>query len=246
MASTQAADILTTGHPLLDAATGIANQYSNQRGLLNTTMGSTAATSAVANVAADLGKHQADMYGNAQQNSQGYQYDSNLSSQDYNQRVDLANQGYNHAADLSGQNFMQTRDLANLDYDQQVGLANLGYSHDSGLASLGYDRASSLSEQDYRQQTGLTELTAELAQQNQDIQNQFTQKLTEMGYDQESSTSLAAIIANQSTSLINNIGELLNNTDIEMGDNVTKWMTDPMHNYWESMASLLGISIEVV
>jgi hypothetical protein len=213
MASTQAADILTTGHPLLDAATGIANQYSNQRGLLNTTMGSTAATSAVANVAADLGKHQADMYGNAQQNSQGYHYDSNLSSQDYNQRVDLANQGYNHAADLSGQNFMQTKDLANLDY---------------------------------RQQTGLAELTAELARQNQDIQNQFTQKMTEMGYDQKNSNSLAAIIANQSTSLINNIGGLLNNTDIEMGDNVTKWMTDPMHNYWESMASLLGISIEVV
>jgi hypothetical protein len=58
--------------------------------------------------------------------------------------------------------------------------------------------------------------------------------------------ALANIIGSQTNTLMSNIGSLLNNPDIEMGDNVTAWMSDYMYSGISGISSLFNMDIEVV
>lgn len=190
LASTQTANILTEGSPLLTATQGYANQIANARGLQNSSIGAEIGTSAATKVAADLGKADALMYGASQQ----------------------ANQQGDIASALSAQDFGQS----------------------SSLLYQGYGQESALSTQDYNQTTALTQM-----------QNDFAETLAQMGYDHDDTLALTSMIDTSNRTLMNNIGSLLNNTDIEMTDGVVEWMSKFQDSSWASAASILGIDIDL-
>lgn len=71
-------------------------------------------------------------------------------------------------------------------------------------------------------------------------------ELAQMGYDTQKQIAMASAINSQTNTMMSIVGTLLNNTDIEMGDNVTKWVSDYMNNSWQSLGELFGIPISVV
>lgn len=146
-----------------------------------------------------------------------------------------ASQNHDYTSDLSSQNAGQTSDLS---------AQNAGQTQD--LTKLQGSIASDLSAQNSSQTADIAKLTASLSAANQEKQNEFTKTLAELGYDEQKTQQLASIISNQSTAFMNNVAGLLNNTEIEMGDNVTKWLTDAMYASWETSASLLKQDIQVI
>lgn len=235
LAGNRTAGLLDPNSILMKKASGVSNQYSNARGLLNSSMANEGALSAMANVAADLGKHEASTYGAAQQASQQSDYNKQLSAQNYRQ-----------ASNLSGQAFLQDAERARQDYE-----------HNKAINWQQKDYASNLSSQNFMQQAGLlgqgfmqnAELSRQGFAQNKNLSDQqYNQNkdLSQQQIDASFKQQLSNTIASQSNVLMSNIGNLLQNTDIEMGDNVTKWMSDFMYESWQTAASLFGLDIQVV
>jgi phage tail protein X len=104
----------------------------------------------------------------------------------------------------------------------------------SSLSSQGYNQTSALSDQSYNQNTAIAEL-----------QNGFATQLAQMGFDEAKTLALTNMVGSSNNILMNQIGSLLNNTDIEMSDNVVGWMTGFQEASWRSAARLLGIQIDV-
>lgn len=201
MASNQAAKIMAEDSPLMQQAETKAKQYTNQHGLSNSTMGTSAALDSVTSVASELGINQASMYGANQQANQQADIDSGLLEQKI--------QG---ESDLSAQNA-----------DQDIALANREH-----VLAKNYQK------------------TAELLKQKTLAKQQaFEAQQTQAGYDQANISNMTSMINSQTQVLTNQIGNLLNNTDIEMDDGVIEWMTEFQNASWESAAALMGLDIEV-
>ena len=80
----------------------------------------------------------------------------------------------------------------------------------------------------------------------QDEKNQqFQQQAQEAGFEQSRINSMATMVNDQTVTLMQQIGGLLNNTDIEMSDSVINWMESFANSSWESASTLLGLDIEV-
>lgn len=90
------------------------------------------------------------------------------------------------------------------------------------------------------------ELTGQIAKDFAEFTNKFDVELANLNIDAAERKNIQAAISNQTTTMMNNIGQLLNNPDIEMGENIPSWMSDWMYKSWETTASLYGIDIEVV
>lgn len=98
-----------------------------------------------------------------------------------------------------------------------------------------------------------SDLSAQEAVQSQNLQtqsltlqNDFATTLQSNGYDNDNATAMANMIASQTNTMMSGIFSLLNNTDIEMTDNVAEWASQYMEASWDSAASMFGLNIEVV
>lgn len=79
----------------------------------------------------------------------------------------------------------------------------------------------------------------------QTLNNNFAKQLQDLKYDREDAQLLSTMVNAHTNTLMNQIGSLLNNPDIKMSDNVTKWMSQYMEKAWKSSASIFKIPIDV-
>jgi len=92
----------------------------------------------------------------------------------------------------------------------------------------------------------LSEQNASNAMKMEAFKFPMQKELAQMGYDAQKQVAMASAMNSQTNTMMSIVGSLLNNTDIEMGDNVTKWASDYMNNSWQSMGELFKIPISVV
>ena len=71
-------------------------------------------------------------------------------------------------------------------------------------------------------------------------------QIAQMQINSAEKQALVASLTSQTNTLMSNIGSLLNNTDIEMNDNVVAWMSDFMYNSTSGIADLFKMDIKVV
>jgi len=97
-----------------------------------------------------------------------------------------------------------------------------------------------------------TQLAGALA--NQASMNQMKQtafehpmkkELLQMSLTSAEKQTIATIMGSQTNTMMGVIGSLLNNPDIEMGDNVSAWASDFMYSSWEGLGSLFNLDISV-
>lgn len=238
LASVQAANIMAEDSPLMEQAETKAKQYTNQSGLLNSTMGTSAALDSVTSVASELGQHQAEMYGDAQKITQQGSVDkglleqeiqgaANLSEQQIEQQgaldKDLLSQEIQGTSDLSAQQIQGEKDLSSQEYSQELGTIESQSVAAKDLASF----------------------NADIAEKAQLLTQQFEAEQAERGYEEVRISNMTSMVNSQTQVLMAQIGTLLNNEDIEMGDSVVEWMTDFQNASWESAAALMDLDIEV-
>ena len=137
---------------------------------------------------------------------------------------DLTRQGAEYLAQREGQNVENQKDVL---------------THSGNIQG-------ELSSQQAQQAKDIATLTASLTASNQEQHDNFLKTMAEMGYDSQESIALAGMINTQSNSLINNVGALLRDENIEITDNTTKWMSEFAYAGWESAANLFDLEIEVV
>jgi len=70
-------------------------------------------------------------------------------------------------------------------------------------------------------------------------------QIAQMQIDSAEKIALSQSISSQTNTLMSNIGSLLNNTDIEMNDNVVGWMSDFMYSSMDGISSLYNLDISV-
>lgn len=88
-------------------------------------------------------------------------------------------------------------------------------------------------------------LKGKIAQDFKEFSFKFDESLLNTQLKSNEKIAVNNAMSAQTQTLMSNIGMLLNNPDIEMGDDVPSWMSEFMYSGWESTSSLFGLDIKV-
>ena len=102
-----------------------------------------------------------------------------------------------------------------------------------------------LQEQTFKHSQKSDFLKGQIAQDFKEFSFKFDKKFLEMQLGSNEKIAVNNAMSAQTQTLMSSIGSLLNNPDIEMGDDVPSWMSEFMYSGWESASSLFGLDIKV-
>lgn len=154
----------------------------------------------------------------------------------YEQAQSIAEPDAQTYAALGLQN--QATDNTGLIAQQQAGLDETKAANNAALQGA-------LSDQTFGQTQNTMELQNTIAESYKEFSNTFDVQLQQMGIDSAERIATLSSMASQTNTLMNNIGSLLNNVDIEMTKKTAGWMSDFMYSNWEGTGSLLDLDIKV-
>lgn len=216
--------ILSSGGDLNKQTQQNALNIGNSRGLLNSRGTAQAGTSALIGKAIDIAAPDAATYSSFGKNNQ------------LTENQGLIN---NQAASLQSQQAENEGAISGALASQQQG----GAQRQAGIEG---QIQGGLAEQQAQIYQNLAEQKGQIAKDYKEFASVFDNELAQMGIDSAERLNAANAISQQTVTMMNNIGSLLNNPDIVMGDNVPTWMSDYMYESWQTTASLYGLDIEVV
>jgi len=202
----------------------LSNQAGNNRGLLNSRGNVEAGTAALIDKATEIAKPDAQTYADFGKQNQQTTNQSIIN----NQASELERQNIDYSSKLTGSLNEQSSNLKNNE------------------AAFNAKLQEALNNQTFGQTKEGIQLQADLSKAYKEFSFGFDKQLEQMGYDEKAKSDIANIVSSQTSTLINNMGQLLNNTDIVLNENVPTWMTDYIYQSWQTISSLYSVPITVV
>lgn len=143
--------ILGSDSPMLDRIRNQANQASNARGLLNSSMAQQAAEGAVIDRATQIASQDAETFFRNNQANAGRDMENYLTRLQYDQSRGLADQAFGFNSQLSSQDYLQNLGLTDNEYENRADLSQQDFEQNLETIASEYDLRSDILEQEGNQ-----------------------------------------------------------------------------------------------
>lgn len=120
--------------PLMQQAQTMGNSYSNKRGMLNSSIGASAAESAMINAATPIAQQDASTYYDAKKTNSAQSLQAGMFNSDLNARTSMFDKGVAKDLTINQSNNDLQKTIATMDSDNKLAIANIqAMASDSGI-----------------------------------------------------------------------------------------------------------------